>query len=89
MQLFVDNDQGYLEWIWLNRDNEWVVNTHRKPNPTNMRLHRASCGMISGSPANGANWTKNYIKVCGSEQEVRRWAEHDERGTVWRCSRCT
>lgn len=87
MQRFVDDDTGYQRWL-AEHPEQFVVNTYREPRASYLRLHRATCTLISGTPANGVHWTANYIKFCGTDTELRRWAKRDVGGDVWECSRC-
>ena len=84
---FVDDDGGYLRWLTSNTDG-FIVNTYRNPKPSYLRLHRATCPMIQGRPANGARWTATYIKVCGSKSELESWAKDVVGGDLWPCPRC-
>lgn len=47
---FIHDDAGYLRWIAAHSDG-FVLNTYRRPNASYLRLHRASYGLISGTPA--------------------------------------
>lgn len=87
MDRFVDDDPGYLRWLEQHAD-QFVLNTYRTPRPDYLRLHRADCGIISGTPANGEHWTHNYIKVCGSRGELEVWARQTVGGEPWPCPRC-
>jgi hypothetical protein len=84
---FVDDDDGYLRWLTTNTDG-FIVNADRNPTPAYLRLHRATCRMIQGRPANGARWTATSIKVCGSKSELASWARDDVGGDLWPCLRC-
>ncbi len=47
MQTFRDeDDSGYISWI-ENHPDGFVVNAHRKPIASYLRLHRATCFTIS------------------------------------------
>ncbi len=67
----------------------FVVNTYRNPSPQYLRLHRASCRSISGTPANGASWTKGYVKVCGDRRTLETWAKQNVWGDLRPCPACT
>lgn len=84
---FVDDDGGYLRWLTSNIDG-FIVNADRKPTPAYLRLHRASCPMIQGRPANGARWTVTSIKVCGSIGELEAWARDVVGGDLRPCPQC-
>lgn len=71
---FVDDD-GYLRWL-RSHPRGLVLNCERIPGPNYLVLHRATCSTISGIPARGHAWTKDYIKVCGIRRhDLDRWAE--------------
>jgi len=73
MVLFTDEDAGYERWLTDHPDG-FVINTERNPTRRYLRLHRAACRMISGTPTNGRAWTINYTTACGDEAELQRWA---------------
>lgn len=87
MEQFVDDDSGYLLWLEQHQD-QHVLNTYRSPRPDYLRLHRADCGLISGTPANGEHWTMNYIKLCGSRVELEQWVKTTVGADTWACERC-
>jgi hypothetical protein len=87
MLKFVDDDQGYLDWVSRHSD-LFVINTYRSPKATYLRLHRASCLTISGAPTNGRHWTKSYVKVCGGRAELEKWAIQTVGGEPWACPAC-
>lgn len=87
-QQFLDDDAGYSAWLAANPDG-YVINAERKPRPTYVMLHRATCSTISGMPARGRAWTKDYLKFCAaSRAEAEAWCV----STVGRgpkpCGRC-
>ena len=63
VEVFVDNDSSYEAWLRANPAG-YVLNTYRAPSASYLKLHRATCGTISGAPARGSTWTKDYIKTC-------------------------
>lgn len=70
---FKDNDGGYLHWINTNPTG-FVVNCERNPRSAYHRLHLAICYTITGHPANGELWTRDYIKICSlSREELEEW----------------
>ncbi len=88
MNLFMDDDGGYVAWLQQNPDG-FVLNTERRPRAKYLRLHRADCHFITGRPSNGESWTTHYIKVCGRRDELETWAMMETSGDVWSCPRCT
>ncbi len=83
MQVFVDDDDGYLRWLHENPSG-YVVNADRPPNASYLRLHRANCRTISGEPATGRAWTATSTKACGSRSDLESWA----RGVGGEASAC-
>ena len=75
MQRFVDDDNGYLDWLDHHPDG-FVINTGRTPSAAYLMLHRASCGTISGKPARGTTFMGEYAKVCGERNELEEFARH-------------
>ena len=73
MQRFVDDDDGYEEWL-AGHPTGFVLNVERSPRAANIMLHRAVCYTISGSPARGTQWTRDYIKLCGERKTLERIA---------------
>ena len=69
-----DEDNRYLGWLGDHPDG-FVLNCARKPTPSYLVLHRATCPMISGTPSNGRSWTHDYKKVyADTEVELVQWA---------------
>lgn len=58
IEKFIDNDDGYLNWITANPTG-YVVNCNRYPRAAYLVLHRATCWTISASKG---PWTHYYIK---------------------------
>jgi hypothetical protein len=84
---FVDDDSGYLSWIARNPSG-WVVNSNRNPTAGYIVLHRASCSFVSGEPTRGRCWTKEYSKTCGTQPELRQWAQGRLGRQPTACSHC-
>ena len=89
MRIFEDDDAGYLAWVERNQHG-FVVNATRKPDPTYLYLHRASCGTIRGKPARGERWTTGeLIKVCAeTHAELGQWACQIAGGELHPCGLC-
>ena len=78
-QVFIDDDEGFMRW----RDEHpsgFILNTHRKPSPAYLVLHRADCGHLK-SP-NPLKWTTTgYIKICSSGvNDLIQWAQKEVPG---------
>ena len=87
MDQFIDDDAGYLDWITTHPDN-YVINAERRPKAGYLRLHLATCRFVTGTPAHGQHWTKDYIKICGDEATLRAWARNSVGGDVQECPFC-
>ena len=87
MERYVDDDDGYLSWVAANPDG-FVLNIDRHATGSSLMLHRAACDTITGRPARGSHWTKDYAKFCGSRGELERFAEVEVGGQLQRCGRC-
>ena len=89
MRIFADDDTGYLAWVERNQQG-FVVNTFRKPDPTYLMLHQASCGTIRGKPARGERWTTgDFIKVCADTRAaLDQWARQIAGGQLQPCGLC-
>jgi hypothetical protein len=66
---FRDDDDGYLRWL-RGHYRGFVLNTYRTPSADYLILHDATCQTISGVPARGDAWTKDYIKICAMKTEA-------------------
>jgi hypothetical protein len=86
---FDRQDQAYLDWIDRHQHG-FVVNAYRNLSPGYLRLHRASCGTISGIPARGSTWTDgDFVKVCSETiEDLRRWTGRETTGALTACKLC-
>ncbi|MCA1481527.1 hypothetical protein, partial [Bradyrhizobium sp. NBAIM08] len=83
--MFKDDDGGYRDWLARHQGTDsFVLNAERNPKATYLILHRATCHTISGEPARGAQWTHDFIKVCGTRAELEAFARTVE-GTPQLC----
>ncbi len=86
IEQFTDAESNYLEWLAAH-PRGYVLNSERRPRPSNLVLHRASCKSISTSWSNYT--TRDYIKTCSdSRDELRQWASHTVGGEPRDCSLC-
>ncbi len=84
---FMDDDAGYARWT-AEHPSGFVVNADRQPRPGYLVLHRATCPTITGAPARGSAWTKDYIKLCALDvSPLERWAA-SIKGVLRACGRC-
>jgi len=86
---FRDDDRGYLAWTGAH-PHGYVLNIQRTLNPSDARIHRASCYTINGQPARGKTWTEGtYIKVCSvSAPDRLAWARTHASSQIPRCGAC-
>ena len=71
---FLDDDAGYLAWTRAHPAG-FVLNAHRNPGASYLKLHRATCHTVTGNPARGTVWTRAYSKHCSEDRlELVRWA---------------
>lgn len=72
---FQDDDDGYARWLSAHQvADAFVLNAERRPGPSYLVLHRATCYTISGDPARGQHWTHDPIKICGDRAELEVFA---------------
>jgi len=67
LQVFEDDDVGYLDWISAHPDG-FVVSANRPPTAGYVVLHRAICRTVAGDPTNGRAWTADYLKACSGDR---------------------
>jgi hypothetical protein len=87
MEHFTDDDPGYLRWLADNPDG-FVLNTERTPRPTYLMLHRATCHTITRPQPRATNWTRDYVKFCGTRAELETHARHTIGGEPHPCRLC-
>jgi len=86
--IFMDDDNGYLRWIATNPGGS-VLNCDRKPHARYLKLHRAICRTVTGTPANGERWTALYAKLCSpSVQALQTLANEWVGGQLSSCGLC-
>jgi hypothetical protein len=85
---FADDDDGYLRWV-RRHPHGFVLNCERSPRADYIVLHRSTCNTISGTPARGDAWTKDYMKVGATDREgLVRWAESRTSAKPTLCGIC-
>jgi hypothetical protein len=86
---FIDDNEGYLDWIEKNRSG-YVVNCYKNPSPKCLILHKSTCNTIRNATRGPGNWTNNqYIKVCSlDKQKLVEWAKLTANGELHSCQRC-
>jgi hypothetical protein len=87
IQEFRDDDGGYLEWIVVNPAG-YVLNIPRGLNPSDAKLHRASCWTIDPRRRQ-MTMTESYIKLCSLDHAaLDRWATARAGAAISRCGTC-
>lgn len=86
MEHFVDDDSAYLRWV-ADHPSGYVINADRNPSAAYLMLHRANCHTITGLPAKGSAFTRDYSKVCGSRDELEAFAVELD-GSIKPCGIC-
>ncbi len=85
---FKDDEAGYLDWVRRFKHG-YVLNADRTPRAEYLILHRSTCGTITGKPARGEAWTKDFIKICSmSKSDLRDWAMQTTGGVPQPCGTC-
>lgn len=87
--IFIDDEDGYRAWI-AEHSGGYVLNSYRRPKASYLKLHRAFCSRISGTPPRGATWTSPFMKVCAEDRSaLEAWAAAEASGTVSPCAWCS
>ena len=85
---FIDNDAGYLAWV-ADYPDGFVVNTYVTPSASYLMLHHSRCWTITGKPARGLVWTKDFVKVCSLDLgALERWGRFHSGGNLKPCGHC-
>ena len=96
MKTFDGDDKKYLAWLDKNQRG-FVVNTRanaqRKPTPSSLMLHCASCTSIGRDNSNvlsGGFTQRQYIKICApTKDKLRTWVKKITDGALIKeCGRC-
>ena len=67
----------------------FVVNIQRSGNPSDARLHRASCRTVSGINTRRGPWTGAYVKACSLDlASLDVWAIERSGAPITRCRTC-
>jgi hypothetical protein len=88
VNVFRDNDDGYLAWV-NSHPTGFVINIQRSGNPSDARLHHATCRNISGINPRRGPWTGPYVKACSSDlASLDAWAGDHVGSPITRCGTC-
>lgn len=90
VETFDRQDREYVAWRDAHIEDGFIINSLRPPTSSYIRLHRASCRVLQGAPANGVNWTNHYIKTVSTRREdLEAWvAATFPGGAIWECGMC-
>ncbi len=85
---FVDDDDGYLDWITRNPVG-FVIQCRRTPTPDHLIIHEATCILISALPSHQSTLTADYRKIVATDPaELLQWS-FDQTGSRARsCGSC-
>lgn len=87
VQEFRDDDRGYRGWIVANSAG-YVLNIQRSLNPSDAKLHRASCWTIDPRRRQ-TTMTESYVKLCSLDlAALDRWATERSWAAISRCGTC-
>src|SRR5262249_15329305 len=87
-RVFHNDDDAYVAWL-AKHPNGFVLNCHTRPSRHYLKVHKATCGTIGGTPANGVQWTSDYLKVCSDTRlDLRVWANAAAGGDPSPCGLC-
>jgi hypothetical protein len=85
---FEHDDDGYLRWLSANPLG-YVLNTHLRPTPDYLILHRAGCASINRPLAGGQRWTTAYGKTCAIDTAaLSAWARTSVGAEPTPCGMC-
>ena len=88
LEMFRDDDGGYLAWVAAHPSG-YVVNIQRSGNPSDARLHYATCRTVNGENPRRGPWTAAYIKACSGDLGVLdAWALARFGTAITRCGTC-
>jgi hypothetical protein len=88
VEIFEDDDAGYLSWVAAHPSG-YVVNIQRTRNPSDARLHYATCRTVSGENPRRGPWTGAYIKACSEDlNALDAWALSGFQAPITRCGTC-
>jgi len=82
IELFKDDDDGFLEWL-QNHPDGYFINSERNPKHNYLVLHQPGCPHYKGETG---RLTKDYIKFCArSRGDLEEWAADAVGGEVTLC----
>jgi hypothetical protein len=85
---FRDNDDDYVDWLAAHRGG-YVINIARSYNPSDARLHLASCRSLTDQISRGVVLTGPYVKECSHDlDELEQWAADNVGAPIQRCGTC-
>jgi hypothetical protein len=88
VEVFRDEDDGYLAWV-ASHPTGFVVNIQRSGNPSDARLHHATCRTVSGINPRRGPWTRAYVKACSADlASLDAWALEHVGSPITRCAAC-
>ena len=86
--VFIDDDPGYLAWVAANPDGFVLNSSLTSPRTLSHVVHRATCTSITGQPARGRRWTRDYLKACGDREMVVKYGHATTGVAPTNCGLC-
>lgn len=88
IDLYVDEDYGYRDWLKRN-PRGYVINIQRSLNPSDARLHDADCRDLIAQLRRDVQLAVSYVKVCGENRaELDQWAADNVGEPIQLCGHC-
>ena len=85
MQIFNDDEAGYLKWVTDNPDG-FVINAPKRPGSFPNMLHKANCKSITTEKQTNYT-TTDFMKICSTDrQELINWVR--DSGNLQECKHC-
>jgi hypothetical protein len=89
MIIFLNDDRAYLYWVTHHRQG-FILDGKRKPRPSHLVVHRATCPEIKSAASRHVHWTTgSKLKACGLDPtELEAWAAEETGASPERCKKC-
>jgi hypothetical protein len=89
MQVFDQDDDGYVDWLESN-PHGFVLNSYRRPKASYLILHQVECKSVSRIAEPPVRWTtSDFIKVCAANvAEIEAWCRKEAGSSPLACGKC-
>jgi hypothetical protein len=82
------DDAQYRRWVTAHPTG-YVVNAYNPPTAKYLKLHRASCFTITGTPTTGEAWVGDYVKMCAEDlTDLASWVKAHTGAVPEPCGMC-